>query len=342
MLALLQDEVNGAAFGDQDIGWCSHPSLAVENINMDRVETLNRRSSKLSIKPNSPGQSSFSIAAAFASNIGIVDKMLSQHLQSFTNKISDLQRPNSSTENLNRQIIIECAYLLRNILIASEMSKQLPAVDGSAVVTSTSTNHGPIDPTLTDYLDQIFTPSLVHILRFNVPMFLEVLRANKSYRRPLIIWNSSMLSILRAHIENEAEKLYRTNKDDSNQLSQSKIYDFSSIVHADGYRSFHVTVADEVVADGVYLAMLLDSQHVDDIGARNLPTFVEKLQGSISSSKRVIDILQKGDQKQRRQSLSGKNAVFSQLQIKQKVLAHMIQRHPELGYSDLCVVDELN
>ena len=69
----------------------------------------------------------------------------------------------------------------------------------------------------------------------------------------------------------------------------------------------------------------------DDIGARDLARFLESLQRSISSSKRVIEHLTKASKS------SQLGALKAQLVLKESILSQMLADHDELGYgySDL-------
>merc|ERR1719487_50249 len=166
----------------------------------------------------------------------------------------------------------------------------------------------------------------------DAPLFLNILSASKATKRPLAIWNATMLQTLKSFIMAETNKISAAEQSDAPVLC-----DVDAMLVPEGYKTLYPNIASEVIVDGVYVSMLTHPQHRDDIGARHLPNFVEMLQASVSSSRKVLEHIKLA--KNRRQSISGTQAVQSQLTTKQQVLEYMIKQHPELGYADLFVVD---
>lgn len=363
MLEFLADYASIPSFHEVESSWCIHPVLNFDEKSMDRSNVLLKRASTrssiyLSPAPIVENKVLVSIEISIRKKIIDIDANLNKHMYGVWQSSNDVKEDGSkvdfSLENnsIQRSVIVECAHLLR-IMIAICSKSIMESKDGGSSKPATLEKSSPkmqsANPSsefhFAEYMDQIFTPSLVHILQHNVSAFLEVVRATRITRRPLVVWNSSLLGAVRNFVNSEIEAFTTSpNSDDAiNNPNGLTRYEMVTKLQPEGFKSFHPSLGDEIVLDGVYVGMLLDPHHKDDIGGRDLPSFVRKLQASVSSSKRVMDhIMQKGDVKQKRQSTTGKNSVASQLELKQQVLSHMIRQHPELGYSDLFVVDESN
>ena len=257
-------------------------------------------------------------------------------------------RDGCDTPLSKRQLIYECVLLIRTLVFtANEFDRKTD----SSVATPSTTSHetgslavagqAPVAnvtaaktkaPAVVEFLEQILTPSLLHVLLYNFSAFTEIFRATKPTKRPLVIWNAQMKSHLNSFLMKEIEKI----RVQEQNTDSPPTYDIHSCIEKEGFKSFFPFLAEEVVVDGVYVKLLLDPQHRDDIGARDLPSFVELLQASVSSSQRVLELLTKS----RRQSTTGKTNIVAQVSVKQQVLDHIIRQHPELGYSDLYVMDD--
>jgi hypothetical protein len=269
--------------------------------------------------------------------------------------------------SLHKLIIYEATLLIRTIVsVATVLLKSSPATPTWTGTTSPSTspfsfassanssNASSSSPSISSsqvilsLLDYILTPSLHHILLNNLSLFLEILRSQKSVKRPLAIWNPSMLTLLRGYLRTEILKIEATQLDSDTDAAHDhghcvSYYSLpSNLLEKDSFKSLYPMLSEEILIDGVFISLLLDPQNRDDIGARNLSVFVEQLQASVTSNKRVLELVQQQQQQQqqqRRQSIISKTALVSQLAIKQQVLNHILREHPELGYSDLYVAD---
>lgn len=202
-------------------------------------------------------------------------------------------------------------------------------------------------------IDQMLTPSLLYLVLTDIPSFLTIFAAKRPSHRPLVIWNESMLAKLRVFVTTEASKIGQIELDHAefiNSSLDSKFYVSSGAPMAeglllkDGFRSMYPSLLDTIVVDGVHIQLLTDPKNKDDIGSRNLPKFVEELQSSLNSTKRVMDFLAKApSEKQRRASMAGgagARSLVSQVTVKQQVLEYVVRQHPELGFANLYVADD--
>jgi hypothetical protein len=267
-------------------------------------------------------------------------------------------------ESLHKVIVCEAILLIRSIVSVatvlhnSSLPPPQPLMPSSSSAISSRQSPRNKSSTSTQYqhailslLEYALTPSLLHVLLHNLSLFVEIFRSNKLIKRPLAIWSPAMMSLLKEYLRNQMARLetaggVEQESEDGLLNSYATIPPHSSspsspsqvnLFDKDSFKSLYPMLSDEILIDGVFITLLLDPQNRDDIGARNLPDFVEQLQASISSSKRVLELVQQ-QQQQRRQSVS-KASLVSQVAIKQQVLNHILREHPELGYSDLYVTD---
>jgi hypothetical protein len=202
-------------------------------------------------------------------------------------------------------------------------------------------------------LDQLLTPSLLFLVFTDAPAFLNIFGANQPTHRPLAIWNEGMLSKLRSFIASETSKIdnfelshpeFMKSTVDAEFYSSISSFNSEALFMKDGFRSMYTGLSDTVVVDGVHIQLLTDPKYKDDIGSRSLPKFVEELQSSLNSTKRVMDYLAKApSEKQRRASMaggSGARSLSSQVAVKQQVLEYLVRQHPELGFANLYVADD--
>jgi hypothetical protein len=84
-------------------------------------------------------------------------------------------------------------------------------------------------------------------------------------------------------------------------------------------------VAEEVVVDNIYVASLTDPANFTDIGGRPIGEFVHSLQASIQSSQRILKHLQAARN-------PAANSVVAALSLKERVLALILQKHPECDW----------
>jgi hypothetical protein len=202
-------------------------------------------------------------------------------------------------------------------------------------------------------LDQMLTPSLLFLLLTDIPTFVSIFAANRPTHRPLAIWNEGMSSKLRSFVSSETSKIENfelTHPDFLKSSLDAKFYsslpnsNAETLIMKDGFRSMYTGLSDTIVVDGVHIQLLTDPKNKDDIGSRSLPKFVEELQSSLNSTKRVMDYLAKApSEKQRRASMaggSGARSLASQVAVKQQVLEYLVRQHPELGFANLYVADD--
>jgi hypothetical protein len=208
-------------------------------------------------------------------------------------------------ESLLRAIVCECVTLLR--LAVSPFADS--SGDGRVRLEAMSQDR------LGACLCQLLTPAMFHLMMTDTTLFLNVFRCLGSTRRALCIWNKDMMHSLQTF--------------NKSSLSSSSDTEFR--------HSGDVTKL--VVVDGVYIDLLLRHNHrsssslndesssKEDIGCRDLPLFVELLQSSILSSKRIL-------------ATKHSNSLKEAYTVKQNVLDQIINDHPELGYQNLFVDDE--
>lgn len=365
MIALFSDDLD--VFTTADRPWATHPRLPAVDKFAEKVQApLNRRrsvagQSEEQARKIVEDQIAASVAMRTESDqkippqlndgcvhilfrnqrimVDLVSSVLVSSVGVSGSEVDDnVQRsitPISISAELKKELIYECVLLVRCLVSSAAASDKPsdapPAAPETLAAASSLPQIGTANaspqarpPAVIEFFDQVLTPSLLHVLMNNFSVFAEVFRANKPTKRPLVIWNSQMNNQLKSYLESLVQK-----------LKSEDVFDIHSCIEKEGCKSFFHFLAEEVVVDGIYVKMLLDPQHQDDIGARNLPDFVELLQASVSSSKRVLELVQK-----RRQSMAGKTALVSQVSVKQQVLDHIIRQHPELGYSDLYVMDD--
>jgi hypothetical protein len=327
-----------APFTTKDRSWISHPMIDSPDTFIERVPPpLNRRRSSVTAADELPTLIELpSQSGLVETDIATVCKALIQKNKrnltqfAFSNS-SDSEFPGqqapTSTHSPQRQLVYEVVLLLRSMIRTAIGSEDVSRKQGSPSGTAQQSKQR---HPLLEFMDQVLTPSLVHLMLNHSSLFLEVFRATKATKRPLAIWNSVLLTTLKDFLKRELDRM------NEEGAESPIIFQISAALEKESFRGFHPSLVDEIVVDGVYVNLLLDPQHRDDIGARNLPAFVEELQASVSSSKRVLELVQL-----RRQSAS-RQSIMSHVSIKQQVLNHIIRDHPELGYSDLYVVDDQN
>lgn len=201
-------------------------------------------------------------------------------------------------------------------------------------------------------LEQLLTPSLVYVMLTDSLTFLTTIRSTISVSRPLVIWTLDMKRDMTRTVSAELRKIeeYERSRPQRREDAQAVSLYYTdchspdTLLMKDGFKGFYPFLSDEIAIDDVYVRLLVEPAGRDDIGARNLPRFVEEIQSSLTSTQRVIGHIAKNpiDAKHRRSSIStgSKNILTAQLKLKQKVFEHMVNLHPELGFSNLNVQDE--
>ena len=191
-------------------------------------------------------------------------------------------------------------------------------------------------------MEILLTPSLVYVLVTDSPLFLHIISNATEVERPLAVWNQDMRSRLEQHLRAELSSLNMSNGNFEVVAS-----DFSGAIAS---KQLYPNVSSECIVDSIYIRLLTQESHKDDLGCRNMAKFVENLQSSIAGSRTLIAHLQPLQQQSSgststmnsRQTRRG-SAVSScdllslttQLALKETVLRKLLSDHPELGYSSL-------
>jgi hypothetical protein len=218
-------------------------------------------------------------------------------------------------------------------------------------------------------LEQLLTAPMLFAMMTDAPLFLNSVCSPVPICRPIILWNPPMklalLAVLKA--ENKAylsalSAIYLgglgagvgdssaedviTVPSSASKVEGLPLSEESTSEKSLSRSTLHSQLASECLVDNVYIrflahAPLLGPKIVstekskedvkDDLGARDLARFLESLQTSISSSKRVIEHLTKASKS------SQLGALKVQLVLKETILSQMLADHDELGYgySDL-------
>lgn len=214
-----------------------------------------------------------------------------------------------------------------------------------AAVTLTSLNK-PVGP----MLEHLLTPSMVFVMMTDAPLFLIILTTPTPIHRPLAIWSPNMRLAALTTLADTTHILKRA-------LCPAPLTTATAIpppatpthTHPTGAHTptraahLHRHLLGECLVEHVYIHLLLpDSQQWsslcrDDIGQRDLARFVEGLQSSLLSSKRVLQHIQTRAAGPAASPVpsSQLNALRGQVALKERVLRQLLNDHHELGYNDL-------
>lgn len=225
-----------------------------------------------------------------------------------SNPSSDPRSVDSCTE-----VATECVHLLR-LLVGDCRSSG----DSAAAAT-------PATPTI-NLLQQLLPPPLLVTLLTEPEVGISILGSRAEVRRPIGMWRPEMRSQLETLLGSEAKV--------------GAVPNIQQLLASNRFQCLYPALADEVTVDGLYINLLLDPSKTDDIGSRSPPRFVEALQASLAGSRRLMQHLSAtatGSGSRRQGNL---DTVAKLTKLKQSVLECVLQKHPELGYSDAVVDDD--
>ena len=220
-------------------------------------------------------------------------------------------------------------------------------------------------------LEQLLTAPMLFAMMTDAPLFLNSVCSPVPICRPIILWNPPMKVALSAVLkaENKAylsalSVIYlgglgtvvgvgvscpedvTTVPSNASKAEGLPLSEESTSEKSLSRSTLHSQLASECLVDNVYIRFLAHAPVLgpkivstekikedvkDDLGARDLARFLESLQTSISSSKRVIEHLTKASKSSQLGTLK------VQLVLKETILSQMLADHDELGYgySDL-------
>lgn len=240
-------------------------------------------------------------------------------------------------------------------------------IDTSYPIATSAISLSKLNSPIGHSLEQLLTAPMLFAMMTDAPLFLNSVCSPVPIYRPIILWNPPMKVALSAVLkaENKAylsalSAIYLSgvgvgvsSVDDATTVPSSTsrveglpLSEESTSEKSLSRSTLHSQLASECLVDNVYIRFLAHPPLLgpkivstekskedvkDDLGARDLARFLESLQTSISSSKRVIEHLTKASKSSQLGTLK------VQLVLKETVLSQMLADHDELGYgySDL-------
>jgi len=221
---------------------------------------------------------------------------------------------------------VECAVLLRLLVCHGVLS-------GGEIM-------GFLGEPLPKYLACFLTTPLLHTLLTDPEQGLSILGTVTPIRRTVAIWSADMTGTLRSAIARDLALIHSknihqptTNTASTAATTSGDLWDMAT--SSKRLTDLYPAIRDEVTVEGIYISMLLEPHNEDDIGVRSLPRFVESLQASLATSKKVFEHVKSSPSELRK--VGRRDALVAQLAVKQRVLENILKKHPELGYSNLSV-----
>eukprot|EP01041_Mallomonas_annulata_P005861 gene5861-11836_t len=321
--------------------WTQHP-LSYLGEQCDRDDggesqdfSLRRTSSAESITMP-VGNRAPSLHIVCAQTLGELQEGLSRHLAHRETETEEAARdlPTAVGTSASQVLMMthlvpgECVRLLRMLVYGLKSSQELSLATA--------------DATLGAVMQHLLTPALMHTLLTDQDVGLQIVSSMTSVRRPIAIWSPDMRKQLEKILK---EELHRIHTDVSSSGStgvecQDHPWDMAELLASGRLSGLYPLLVEEVSVDGVYIALLLDPKHANDLGVRDPPRFLEELQSSLSSNRTILEHLKYSTTITHKSKGKDVVTISAQIAVKQRVLEHMLKHYPELGYSDLVVEDD--